>query len=184
MADLVLCGRPTQRGKGPPCRAVVVRGCTVCVKHGGKAPQVKAAGLRRLQLAKARKVVARLGLPIEVEPLDALLHSLWEAAGHADWLRRAVEGLDDLTQYGGPTTGRQRHVLHELWSEERDRRARLAGECLKLGIEERRVRMAEVTGERLFAAMQRAAASIGLDHDSQEAFRLAFADQLRARALV
>lgn len=75
----------TKSGTGEPCKAFAISGGTVCVYHGGKAPQVRAAAQRRLlemadpalaalaklvqksdhentQLAAAKDILDRIGL--------------------------------------------------------------------------------------------------------------------------
>jgi len=59
---------------GAPCRAWAVKGCEVCVSHGGGAPRVRRRGLERLRTA--------------VE--TARVHQL-AAAARADEAQRAVE---------------------------------------------------------------------------------------------
>jgi hypothetical protein len=53
----MLCKAKT--GRGAPCKAHAIAGGKVCRTHGGSAPQVQAAAMRRLALA-ADPAVARL----------------------------------------------------------------------------------------------------------------------------
>jgi len=54
---------------GQPCRAWAIHGGTVCVAHGGRAPQVRAAATRRLQQAAMVSLAHRMAA---------------QAAAHAD----------------------------------------------------------------------------------------------------
>lgn len=61
-----------------------------CKLHGGRTPGALANG----QLLKAREAVATYGLPIDVDPLQALLDMVHLAAGHVAWLGTAIANLD------------------------------------------------------------------------------------------
>jgi hypothetical protein len=47
------------RSNGLPCAAWAVRGATVCVAHGGAAPQVRRAARRRLAVADWERSASR-----------------------------------------------------------------------------------------------------------------------------
>lgn len=85
---------------GAPCKRQAIIGGTVCASHGGRAPQVKAAAARRLALGEAMGELSKLGVPIDVEPADAMLDMVREAAGNVAFLRRRIQDLDQLL--GGP----------------------------------------------------------------------------------
>jgi hypothetical protein len=75
-----------------------IKGAEVCRVHGGRAPQVKAAAKRRLALGEAEKELARLGVPIEVDPAEAMLQMVWEAAGNVAVLRGWIQRLRQADQ--------------------------------------------------------------------------------------
>ena len=87
------------RGKdaGKTCANTPAEGAKRCWRHGGKAPQVKAAAEKRVAEAAARetmtKAVRTLGLPIDVDPGKALLDEIHWTAGHVAWLRDKVQEL-------------------------------------------------------------------------------------------
>lgn len=83
---------------GEQCKRRPVPGATVCAMHGGKAPQVQRAAARRLALGEAMGELHRLGVPIDVEPADAMLDMVREAAGNVAFLRARVQELDQLTR--------------------------------------------------------------------------------------
>ncbi len=104
--DCAKCGRPRARdtGKptcaghnraGEPCKNGPLPGQRVCRMHGGRSPQAKAAGERRVQEQAAAAAVATLGIPVDVSPTDALLEEVRWTAGHVQWLRRRVQELHE-----------------------------------------------------------------------------------------
>jgi hypothetical protein len=95
----VQCHAVSKRS-GKQCRRMAMAGTTVCAMHGGMAPQVKAAAARRLALGEAMGELHRMGVPIDVEPADAMLDMVREAAGNVAFLRRRIQDLDQLL--GGP----------------------------------------------------------------------------------
>jgi hypothetical protein len=89
-----------------------------------------------------------LGMPIEVEPHEALLSVLYMASGHTAWLREEIGALKDIKSFDS-------RVLVALYGEERDRVAKVAKACLDAGVQERAVQVAEKYGAEL-AEMLRA----------------------------
>lgn len=154
-----------------PCIAWPIRGGRVCVKHGGSARQVKAKAEGRLETARLVRSALRLGVPREVDPADALLEMVFEAAGNVEFYRDLVGQLstrpgssdagDDETPevvsthpgslYGalrhqsGVLTGEaKRHILVQLYDDERDRLKEYAATVVKVGLAERQVRVVEM----------------------------------------
>ena len=153
---------------GKPCGSWPVHGATVCRMHGAGSGKVKAAARRRVArdaaLAEGRKVIERLGGSIDIDPGEALVGQVREAAANVEVLRAAVAALDpgrglvsaaptailaadgDLTEgiYGPDHQGDGKpHVLVTMYSDERDRLVKYAKLALDSGIAERVVRMAE-----------------------------------------
>jgi hypothetical protein len=77
-----------------------------------------------------------------VDPHTALLEELHRTAGAGAWLGAVVADLKQ-SQVGGES------VWVKLWAEERDRLVKVAKACVDVGIEERRVRLAEQAGAQL-----------------------------------
>ncbi len=96
-----------KRGTGQPCRKPCRPG-EVCTHHGGRAPQVHAAQERRRAEQKAAAMVATLGLPVDTTPTEALLEEVRWTAGHVQWLRQRVQGLDEVSMTR-PNDGEQEH---------------------------------------------------------------------------
>lgn len=86
----------TAKRTGNRCTRDAIVGATVCWVHGGAAPQVQAAAKRRAALGEALAELASLGIPVEIEPADAMLAMVHEAAGNVAFLRARVQELDQL----------------------------------------------------------------------------------------
>jgi len=162
--DLAKCAGHA-KSSGKQCTAWPIRGGKVCVKHGGKAGQVRAAATRRLQEQAAELAVATYGLPLDVSPTDALLDEVKWTAGHVAWLRARVQEMEtDAPSWG--KTKREDHgatefpginqtesavppVLLDLYQRERKHLVDVCRAALAAGVEERRVRLAESQGQLL-----------------------------------
>lgn len=186
------CGRKTRTGE--PCKAWPIEGADVCRMHGGGSPKVKAAAARRVAEAKARKVAATYGEPIETDGWGALRGELHRTVGHVAWLgevianlhheddgRPRVGGTPDDDEVPGPARHepglsglkqyeRERQLLWEkpsvwvqLYREERQHLAKVAKDCIALGIEEHRVQVQVDTARAFVAAMQDTLRSLGID---------------------
>lgn len=188
------CGQPHTKctahtRAGNPCTQRPMTDQTVCRMHGGKAPRSLAAAERRREERQALMAVESFGLPRQVDPHTALLEELHRAAGAVQWLGAVVADLNraDVTwgivkeTHGtqlekgtdnGTTRAAAVNVWVRLWQEERDRLTKVAKTCVDVGIEERKVRLAEAAGQQL-ASVVRAV----LD-------RLELTDEQRSLALV
>lgn len=164
------CDRPRCNGTSAAgrCRKQPIKDATVCRTHGGSATQVKDAAERRRADRQAMTAAESFGLPREVDPHTALLEELHRTAGAVQWLGAIVADLDkDQVVWGkvketrgtqlekgaenGTTYAAQTNAFVRLWQEERDRLVKVAKACHDAGIEERRVRIAESTGQQLAA---------------------------------
>lgn len=161
------CGQPHPRCKGHrkdgnPCTMWPRKGSAVCKRHGGNAPQVKAAAERRQAEEKAQKAVATYGLPIDVPADQALLDELHRTVGHVTWLNALIGGMgeDGLTQWG--ESGRQVSVWLDMYQRERAHLAKVAKDVLGSAIAERQVRVAEQQGAILAGAVRQILDRLGL----------------------
>lgn len=115
--------------------------------------------VKAAHLVEAAQAVEQYGLPREINPHDALLEELARTAGHVDWLRMQVGDLkdDELTgpvgQSGPSESGGVHHphiersIWIELYQDERKHLVQVSATCIKVGIEERRVHLAEQQGQ-------------------------------------
>lgn len=167
---------------GKPCQAWAVRGATVCAAHGGRAPQVRAAAARRLALGEALDELRSLGRPIEIDPAEAMLEMVYEAAGNVAVYRALVRSLDTRIDHkpghiqgkdeevddawrdelGRGIAGRvdpsnwkaAPHIWVTLYDEERERLVRFCKLARDAGVDERRVQLAEAQGRRIGLVLQ------------------------------
>ena len=159
------CGRPHSRcsahtRRGDPCGQPRMSDQTVCKMHGGKAPQAIDAAVRRRQEREALLAADTFGLPRQVDPHTALLEELHRAAGAVEWLQAVVADLKQ-SQVGGES------VWVKLWAEERERLVKVAKTCVDVGIEERRVRLAEQAGAQLAAVVRAVLDRLGLSDEQR-----------------
>lgn len=189
------------------CRKWPLGSARVCDKHGGAAPQVRRAAERRDAEAKIRREVERLGVPIEIDPTEALLNEIWETVGNIEFLRNMVQelpshpdedtiiGFNDKTEapiwqrgaagiYGNtyhlsgqPTGEAKPHVLVQMYNAERKHLVDVASAAIRLGIEERRVNLEENRAAEVFRAVSQALAMMGLEARFNE-FREHFANAI------
>ena len=132
--EMPLCG--AKKKTGERCRALAGQGTDhlgygPCKHHlGATANHRKAAAI-----AEAKRRMVGLGPPLEVEPNDALLYLLYATAGHVRYLGEEIADTNLRTF--------EAQVLTQLYSEERDRLARIAETCIKSGLSERLVQVVE-----------------------------------------
>lgn len=196
----LICGAKNK--KAEPCGLSPVPGATRCGRHGGKAPQVKAAAQRRLAEQEAKeqmtKAVRTLGLPIDVDPGKALLDEIHWTAGHVAWLRDKVQELEaeqlvwGKTQHDdgvGPqgvvdvtTEKAAPSVWYDLYLKEREHLAKVCALALRAGIEERKVKLAESQGLLVADVIRRILGALGLTPEQQQLVPEIVPRELRALA--
>lgn len=184
--------RCTARAKstGERCKRAAAVGSKVCVKHGGGAPQVRAAAERRLADERARAAAVTLGLPREIDPYEALLEEVHRAAGVVGWLgiqvaeleRLDVTALSVVTNKGDLVTVDGVNAWVRLYGEERDRLVRASRAAIDAGVSERLVRLEEAKGRMMAEVLARVFddAELGLTEPQRHAARLVAARHLRA----
>jgi hypothetical protein len=114
-----------------------------CKLHGGATP----AGRESAKRARARTEVAVFGLPVDIDPRDALLQEVCRTAGHVAWLRDRIASL--------PEAELPSSAWVPLYQEEREHLVRVSKSAADAGVQERSVRVAEEQG-RLLAGVIRA----------------------------
>ena len=165
---------------GNRCKKYAVRGATVCGTHGGSAPQVRDAARRRTEDAKAAAAVATYGLPVDVEPHEALLTEVRRTAGHVAWLGQIVEDLEERTLTHGITRTVQKadgsrdvtaeaavNVWVRLYQDERDRLVRVARAAIECGVAERQVRIVEEQATQLARVVSAILSDLGHDLEDE-----------------
>ena len=166
-------GNPRQAAycKRPPGWGTDHPGAGRCKFHGGAAPDYA----KRAEKISADQLMRRYGLPRNVDPHTALLEELARSAGHVEWLRAQVAELEHdgvrsaQTQMIGPVGGAhdawpeyRPNVWIEMYNRERSHLAKVAKLCIDVGIEERRVRMAEQQGQLLAGVIKAILSDLGV----------------------
>lgn len=171
------CTAHTRAGK--PCGQRPMAGQRVCRMHGGTAPQALAAAQARTQERKAILAVESFGLPREIDPHSALLEELHRTAGAVEWLGAIVADLRRNQVAWGQTrhkTGGEDHgttleakpnAFVLLWQGERKNLVAVAKTCIEVGIEERRVRLAEDAGRQLAGLVRAVLDRLNLTDDQR-----------------
>lgn len=132
-----------------------------CNLHGGSTPN----HIRAAEKVIAVRAVATYGLPIEIDPREALVQEVYRTAGHVAYLADRVRAIDpdDLvwgktseadqqaTEFPGVNTTRESkpNVWLVLYLQERKHLVDVCKTALAAGVEERRVKLAEQMGSQL-----------------------------------
>lgn len=145
----------------PPCKLPAGWGTSHvgigrCKLHGGCTPGQVAAAQREV----ARRAVVTYGLPLEVDPRDALLAEVHRCAGAVAWLAQRVGDLDETTLVaGGAFDGPS--PWYVLLMRERRHAREVYRDAITAGIEERRIRLAEQQGAMLAAVITDIVTALG-----------------------
>jgi hypothetical protein len=141
------CRRPAGWGTEHPRRGR-------CKMHGGSTPnQIKKAARE-----EALEQVVAWGAAVDIDPLDALLQCVQRTAGLVAYFNGRVAALkeEELVTDGNLA------LWVRMEAEATERLARFSKMALDAGVAERRVRMAERTGELIAGALEQALASVDL----------------------
>lgn len=144
-----------------------------CRLHGGATP----SGKKNAEKQQAEAAVEFYGLPREIDPHSALVEELHRTAGHVAFLGTAIrEGEIKAEQ---TPTGKRRKVPFDgafggpslyvaLYQQERKHFTEIAKTCIAVGIEERRVQLAEQQGELIASLIRAILTDCGLKPDDPE----------------
>lgn len=135
-------------------------GVGTCHLHAGSTPSGVAAAERERAEQALELAVRTYGIPLDVEPGEALLGLVRTAAGVVAWLGRQVADLEAarVTTVDGKT-----HPLVGLYLDERKHLAQVAKDTLAAGVAERRVQLEEAQGRLLVVFVERLIRRLGLD---------------------
>lgn len=130
--------------------------------HGGSAPPGRKNGARLKIEDEARqhaeRITAFLGTPIDVDPLEALLHMIRTTAGEFAYYTDCIAELD-------PDTGvvnNEPHLWIRLRHEAIDRIAKMSKMAIDAGVAERQVANAERIGTLIGKVFQAMLADLNL----------------------
>lgn len=166
-----------------------------CTFHGGSSPN----GRKHAMEQAARKAVETYGLPRDISPTDALLEEVRYSAGHVAWLRAKVAELEaadlvwgiteqvekEATEFAGTDTTRSAAVNMwlDLYFRERKHLLDLTKTAISVGIEERRVRLAEAQGSLMNDVIRRILARLSLNADQSALLPVVVPEELRRAAI-
>jgi hypothetical protein len=141
--------------------------------HGGAAPQVRRKAKERVVREAALEQGRRLGGVIDVDPHEAILSALQEAAANVAVLR----GLVAAHEVGEVPAG-----ILGMYEDERERLVKFAKLALDAGVPERRVRVAQEEAHQLARAFERALDAFAQDISPamRDSLKRALGAELRA----
>lgn len=121
-----------------------------CFKHSGSTRN----GRKAAERAKAEEAVVVFGLPLDIEPHEALSLELARSAGHCAWLQELIASFEDKDQLKQFTLDKgimweKPAVWVELYERERKHFTEVAKACVQCGLMERMVRVQETHMEIL-----------------------------------
>lgn len=157
MADVVWCSAKSTRS-GERCRKPVTPGATVCAAHGSRAPQVRAAAARRMEVARAEEVARREVGARQFSSIEDVYDELLKTAELTVEFRDRLEVIvGELREWRYTSVIGTEQLRSEVAAFERamDRSARVLGLIAKLDIQGRRRRIAEAQGDLVVVALQR-----------------------------
>lgn len=183
--------RCTARAKstGKQCQRAPILGGSVCLAHGGRAPQVRAAAARRLEVEEVEAEVRNLIAFEAIEGVTNPLAVLSELASRALATERALAArvndlaADDRLRYKAPGAGtEQLRAEVALWERWHKQAASMADALAKHNFEERRVRISERQGEMVAAAIRAILDRLNLSQDQQVLVGTVVPEELRRLA--
>ena len=196
------CAAHTRNGPnaGMPCGKRPLAGAKVCASHGANG-RTRAAAAKAVAEQEAARVVATLGLPLDISPTDALLEEVRWTAGHVHWLRGKVAELDEREDESGDVehplvwgitkqkTGGEDYgtteeakpsIWYVLYAKERAHLVAVCQAAIKAGVEERRVRLAESQGDLVALVITRILDALALTAEQQALVPTVVPRELRA----
>lgn len=178
-----LCGAKKRQGEGTCTQragwGTSHPGWGHCKLHGGASAPGNAHAASEAAYSAART----LGIPVEVDPAQALLGEVQRTAGVVAWLDRVVGDLDRAeVTYGvryerwtpgeqggrGTEEGPGVNEWVKLWQAERRHLAAVCKAALDAGVQERQVQLAEEQGEMAGRVVQAVLDELNLGRDDRE----------------
>lgn len=189
---LPLCGAKTDDGK---CKNVAGHktehvGVGRCYLHGGASPQAEVTGVVWL----AKREAMAMGVPLDIDPHNAILECIRIAAGEVAYASEKVQGLTEGELLTRALSGDSRpkkmergaedpeqvvtesHLAAEdlnIWIKVRheamDRLVKYSATAIRAGVEERAVEIAKEQGEKLVQVIRGVLAELGVKEDREVA---------------
>jgi len=159
-----------------------------CDAHNGIRYDAQVAALSKLGIREARRVLKSMGEPVDINPVEALLYLVQEAAGNVAFLGARVQDLGfdlvgpvySLTRDGDPVqTSEDVLAIVKLYNDERDRLARVSKIALDAGVEERTVRVLEEQATTLVHVIRAVLDNLGLSTEVRQRALALVSQELR-----
>lgn len=164
-----LCGGKS-KASGKPCKNVAGFGTDHlgfgnCKWHFGNSQ----AGIVHATKLALQTQQVQYGAPINIDPHQALLDEVHRAAGHVAWLEAKVRALNDNELSESTIGGKVPNFWIRWYTDERQRLLVAAATCIKAGVAERQVQVAEEQGRILAVSIRRILDQLGLSAEQQRA---------------
>jgi hypothetical protein len=144
-----------KKKNGERCRAFAGQGTDhfgigTCKFHGGATRHHYKHAVK----VAAKREMVKYGAPINIHPNEALLAMLYLSSGHVAWLHSEIANYDENARNGKKKLFDEQMLLM-LYSDERDRVARIAKAAIDCGIAERQVALMERCGTSIASVLRR-----------------------------
>jgi len=168
----------TRSTDGQPCRAWAIDGGTVCVAHGGAAPQVKAKAATRVAERKTEAILARI---TDYEPITDPVSELERLAGRVVRWLDVLEGIvADLHRLRYTTQAEQIDGRIIVFERAMDRAGKILTDLARLNLDERAVKLQETQVAILAGALAEALSEAGLPQEARQAITVRVAELVAA----
>lgn len=172
--------KATSKSTGNRCGNKASKGLEVCYMHGARAPQAKAAAQRRIDAEKAEKAAKRFlrdhDVPVIDDPIRALTELTAEASAFYGFVRDHVANLD-VEQWIGSEGALSEHV--KLMERAQARAQAFLADWVRLGLEERLVRLSERQAEAIGRVIDGVLNALGMDEETLTKAKAELPRQLR-----
>jgi hypothetical protein len=168
---------------GDPCKLYPVHGSTVCHKHGGRAPQVRAKAQLRLVEQRARELFGKTAP--DIVPVDNPLAAYAQFAGEVmAWKKLMATLLEDLSDVAVTSEfqGEQIAGAVQLYERAMDRANTVLSSYARLRIDDRLAAISKQQADTVMRAIEAVIALFGADRDQATEARRVAARHLRIAA--
>lgn len=188
IAEVHLCGAPTMdyetgRRTGPPCKRKVPMGEIRCYKHGGRSPATKRAALDRRNEWEARQRLLKQAQTRGIDRIEDAVEELEQIAAEArafkNICRDRLAAIGDEWRYSS-ATGEQLRAEVALYERAIDRCNKILTDYVRLGIADKRVKIAEAQALLLVGVIQSILNRLDLSRDQKRIAAVVVPEELRA----
>ncbi len=169
-----------RKSNGEPCGNWPLRGALVCRKHGGAAPQVRAAAAVRLAEQEIRAGLARLDVESVGDPFTELSKLAGQVVAFKDALAAKVNELTSIRYEANGAGTEQLRAEVALFERALDRCAAVLGLIAKLNIDDRMARISERQAAAVVRALDAGLSHAGVTGSLAAAARAVAARELRS----